>query len=145
MNGFVLDTVGYLDLRDHGLPQVAELLMRKLDRPVAPIGAASQEREFVVTFGLKMEDLEATELPSDAPSDVPILYEWIIDDLVCRLTSGRSAAHPGDRRLRALGRRSVCVWALLGNSKGALCFGEMEWWDLLELVPYEDLYGSCVG
>ena len=141
----LLDTVGYLDLRDHELPQVAELLMRKLDRPVGPIGAASQERELVVTFGLKMEDLEATELPADASSDVPMLYEWLIDDLVHRLTSEglpRIRVIEDSRTGETLSVRLGFAWE---PAKGALSFGEMEWWDLLELVPYEDLYGSCVG
>lgn len=141
----LLDTVGYLDLRDHELPQVAELLMSKLVRRVGSTSAASQERELVATFGLKMEELDATELPVDAPSNVPAVYDWIVNDLVHRLTGEGLPRVRVIEDLRTGETLSVRLGFAWEPERGPLSFGEMEWWDLLELAPYEDLYGSYSG
>ena len=138
----LLDTVGYLDLRDLGLPRVADILIRKLEVPAVAISTVSQEQEWVVTFGLNIEDLKQVKLPAGAPSEVPMLYDWLIDDLVNRLIQGRLPRTRVIEDLRTgetLSVRLGCAWE---PAKGALDFGEMEWWDLLELTPYEDVYGN---
>ena len=123
----LLDTVGYLDLRDLGLPRMADILIRKLEVPAVAISTVSQEQEWVVTFGLNIEDLEQVNLPAGAPSEVPMLYDWLIDDLVNRLIQGRLPRTRVIEDLRTgetLSVRLGCAWE---PAKGALDFGELEW------------------
>ena len=80
------DTVSYLDLRELALDHVADILIRKLDGAKATPGTKPAKGDWVVTFGLSMEDLHAHELPADAPSDTPRLYDWLADDLIERLS-----------------------------------------------------------
>ena len=139
------DTVGYLDLRDIGLGNVADILIRKLESSTTKIGTGAEKGEWVVTFGLKMEDLDGHELPPDAPSDTPWLYDWLTEDLMKRLAQGSLSPARIIEDLRTGETLSVRLSFVWDPSKGALDFGEMAWWDLLELSPYDAIYGNDEG
>ena len=135
------DTVSYLDLRELALDHVADILIRKLDGAKATPGTKPAKGDWVVTFGLSMEDLHAHELPADAPSDTPRLYDWLADDLIERLTQ-RTALETmrvtEDLRTgETLNVRLKFTW---DPGRGALDFGDLAWWELLELQPYAAIY-----
>ena len=135
-------TVGYLDLRSIKLDEVSDILIGKFGSSTGQAGTGSKKGEWVVTFGLKMEDLDGQDLPRDAPSDTPWLYDWLTDDLMKRLTHGSlSSAHivEDSRAGETLSVRLSFIW---DPSKGALDFGDIAWWDLLELSPYSAIYGG---
>lgn len=136
------DTIGYLDLRDIELDKVADILIRKLNSSITKIGTGSEKGEWVVTFCVKMEDLDGQELPPDAPSDTPWLYDWLTEDLMKRLAQGSFSAARIIEDLRTGETLSVRLDFFWDPSKGALDFGEMAWWDLLELSPYDAIYGD---
>ena len=136
------DTAGYLDLRDIGLGNVADILIRKLESSTIKINTGSEKGEWVVTFGLKTEDLDGLELPPDAPSDIPWLYDWLTEDLIKRLAQGSLSAASIVEDLRTGETLSVRLSFMWDPSKRELDFGDMAWWDLLELSPYDAIYGN---
>ena len=138
----LLDTVCYLDLRVIGLEEVADLLIRKLQGSTASVCTGSNKGEWVVTFGVNMDDLLAEELPTDAPSKTPWLYDWLIEDLVNRLTQGVLSAARVVEDLRTGEMLSVRLMFTWDPSEGPLDFGEVAWWELLELLPYDAVYGD---
>ena len=139
------DTVGYLDLRNSGLAKVADILMRKLKASTSNAGSASEKGEWVATFGLKLEDLDGEELPPDAPSNTPWLYDWLTEDLMKRLSEGALSAARITEDLRDGEALSVRLSFMWNPSMGSLDFGEMGWWEVLELCPYDEIYGNGNG
>ena len=141
----LLDTVCYLDLRRMELREVANILIGKLVASTSPSEVSPRTRKWVVTFGLLMGNLEEAELPVAAPNRVPMLYDWLTEELVDRL--GRTSLSQirvieDSRDGETLSVRLGFDWDV---SKGAMDFGDMGWWDLLELAPYEDIYGPIDG
>ena len=141
----LLDTVCYLDLRRMELREVANILIGKLVASTSPSEVSPRARKWVVTFGLLMGNLEEAELPVAAPNRVPMLYDWLTEELVDRL--GRTSLSQirvieDSRDGETLSVRLGFDWDV---SKGAMDFGDMGWWDLLELAPYEDIYRPIDG
>ena len=66
------DTVCYLDLRTMELAEVANILISKLEAFTDSNEAGTQDREWVATFGVLLENLRNEELPEDAPRDLPV-------------------------------------------------------------------------
>ena len=134
------DTVGYLDLRDIELSIVADILVRKLASSKRKIGTGSEAGEWVVTLGLKMEDVNGYELPPDAPLDTPWLSDWLTADLMKRLAKGSLMAARIIEDSRTGETLSVRLSFMWDPSKVALDIGEIAWWELLELSPYNAVY-----
>ena len=139
------DTVGYLDLRCMRLEEVADILVRKLEASQGKFDTSVKKGEWVATFGLRLEDLDEQELPQEAPSDTPWLYQWLTDDLMKQLAHGSLSSAQVIEDLRTGETLSVRLSFVWDPSKGALDFGEMAWWDLLELSPYDAIYGGEKG
>ena len=137
------ETVCYLDLRHMGLREVADFLFQKLASSTAESACLSQPQDWVATFGLSMDDLEGAVLSSEAPSDYATLCDWLTEELMNRLTH-TPLENIRDIRvvedLRSGETLSVRVRFVWNPSKGALHFGDMGWWELLELLPYDELY-----
>ena len=136
------DTVSYLDLRCTGLKEVADLLFQKLERSREQDVQLQRTQDWVVTFGLSMDDLEGEGLPPEAPSEVVRLYDWLTDELLNRLSQTPLAPVQiveDSRNGETLSVRLSFAWA---PSKGPLDFGDMGWWQLLELAPFDDIYGE---
>ena len=140
------DTVCYLDLRNMEMEKVANILYDKLERFKRPIDIDHETQEWVVTFGLMIEGLEEEgALPSDAPSEVPALCEWLIEELVVRLRGvslSRMRVVEDSRAGETLSVRLSFLWEPTG---GPLDFGDLGYWDLLELAPFDDIYGDNNG
>lgn len=136
------DTVGYLDIRDIGLEDVADILMAKLEGSKTKAGSRSTKGEWIVTFGLNLEELDWEEMPTDAPSHTPWLYEWLREDLMKRLSEGSLSAAQiteDSRNGETMGVRLAFMW---DPAEGSLDFGDMGWWEILELCPYDAIYGG---
>lgn len=135
------DTVCYLDLREMELAEVANVLIAKLEASIVSREATTQGRKWVATFGVLLEKLRVEELPANAPADLPMLYDWLTEDLMDRLdrTSMLHVRMLDDLRDgEQLSIRLGFEWDL---SKEALNFGDRGWWELLELVPHEEIFG----
>ena len=139
------DTVCYLDLRSVKLCEVADILFRKLEASAVVSGRAARSCHWIVTFGLLMETLGELELPAGAPVEVPTLYDWLTKDLVNRFARQSLTQARVIEELRTGETLSVRLGFAWNPSRGALDFGDLEWWELLELVPYEDVYGKADG
>ena len=138
----LLDTVSYLDLRSTGLEEVADLLFQKLESSLEQDVRFQGPQDLAATFGLLMDDLEGEALPPEAPSEVVRLYDWLTDELLNRLAQTPLAPVRivGDSRNGET--LSVSLSFAWDPSKGPLEFGDMGWWQLLELVPFEDIHGE---
>jgi len=131
-------TVGHIDLRHHSVEEVAELLLEKLT------GArAAEVTHWVAAFGILVEEvLISGELPPSAPTDYPHLCDWLAADLLARLR----ASPVKDPRLTEDSRNgetfSVRVAFHWKPQAGPLEFGALDWWDLLEVLPFDRVYQS---
>lgn len=136
------DNVGYLDLRGRCLNEVAELLLDKLGGARVAMTLPQREQNWVATFGLLIEKLSTEELPPEAPSDYARLCNWLTEELLRRLsqtslTDLRIIEDARDGETYSI--RMSFEW---DPSIGPLDFGEMGWWELLELLPYSQLSKS---
>lgn len=132
-------TVGYVDLRQHSIEEVAALLMEKL------AGARSAGvTNWVATFGILVQEvLNSGELPPTAPTDYPHLCDWLAEDLLARL-SRSSATNPwlseDSRNGETFSVRVVFHWK---PQERPLEFGTLDWWDVLEVLPYDRVYEAA--
>ena len=136
-------TVSYMDLRQYTVNQVADLLIEKLGDPTVAMTRTHREQSWVATFGLLIHDvLESEDLPPEVPTDYARLCDWLTKDLERRL-SLTSLATPrlteDARNGETFSLRMAFEWS---PSKSPLEFGEMGWWELLELIPYDQVYDS---
>ena len=103
---------------------------------------------WVATFGLAIEELlENWELPPSAPRGYPIplqyvyLCDWLEKDLDERLRAGpiKEFSYPeaSQRTGETLSVRIAFKWR---PTEEPLDFGELEWWEVLEVVPFEQVY-----
>ena len=136
------DNVGYLDLRGRCLNEVAELLLDKLGGERVAMSPPQHEQNWVATFGLLIEDLSTEELPPEVPSDYARLCDWLSEELLGRLNQ----IPLSDLRIFEDARDgetySVRITFEWDPSNSQLDFGEMGWWELLELLPYSKLSKS---
>ena len=71
------------------LEEVANILYDKLESAKGPVDIDHKRQQWVVAFGLIMEDLEEEEaLPRDAPTEVPALYEMVNRGISSTIESG---------------------------------------------------------
>ena len=134
------DAICYLDLRTMELVEVADVLIAKLGTAIDPSEGEPEDREWVATFGMRLETIEEDELSESAPSDFPMLYDWLTEDLLNQL----SRTSMSDVQVLEDLRNGECLSVRLGFewdlSKEALNFGDMGSWELLELAPYNEFY-----
>ena len=140
----LLDTVGYVGLRRRSVNKVADLLIEKLGGSADALARQLGEQTWVAAFGLLIQDLlDSEDLPPGAPSGYARLCDWLTEDL-----EGRLARTPlGDPRLTEDARngetfslRVAFEWAPF---KGPLEFGGLGWWELLELLPHDQVYDAA--
>ena len=140
----LLDTVAYIDLRSHSVNEVADLLIEKLGGSIGAMARICGEQTWVATFGLLIQDiLDSEALPLEAPSGYANLCDWLTEDLESRLAR-TSLANPrlteDARNGETFSLRVAFEW---GKSKGPMEFGDLGWWELLELLPHDQVYDSA--
>jgi hypothetical protein len=136
------ETVGYVDLRQHSVDEVVETLSDKRRAEVMIKGAYLARETWVATFGLVIEDvMEAGVLPESAPEDYPSLCDWLEDDLIRRLReapiSNPRFAEASARTGETLSVRVAFEWV---PRRDALSFGELPWWEVLEVLPWGEVH-----
>lgn len=129
----------YIDLRKEGLLDAAEIMMRKL-RDIYPTEEVTVPKVWVATFGLIIEEiLENYELPHSVPRDYPHLCDWLKKDLMDRLSKTSEALRllEDARDGEALSVRVGFKW---DPEKYPLDFGDIGWWEFLELAEFNEIY-----
>jgi len=138
--------VGYVDLRCCSVQEAADLLIEKLGGAQAALARQLAEQTWVAAFGVLMGCLENSgDLPPEAPSDYPTLCDWLTEDLMARLARAplKNPRFTEDARSgETLSVRVAFEWC---PSEGPVEFGGLDWWELLELLPYAEVYGSANG
>ena len=137
------DTLCYLDLRYHPVSEVADLLIEKLGGSTAVMARQLGEQTWVAAFGLLTQDLlDCEHIPPEVSSSYAKLCDWLTEDLKGRLAR-TSLANPrvteDARNGETFSLRMAFEW---GPSKGPLQLGDLGWWELLELRPYDQVYYS---
>ncbi len=132
--------VGFLDLRTEPIDSVVDVLMRKLRDLTAPVAQHLPDK-WIVTFGLVVQELlERWKLPSWAPRDYPSLCNWLERDLETRLAQAALkdfAITEDARNGETLSVRVSFSWA---PGAEPLHFGSLDWWEVLEVLPLEEVY-----
>lgn len=129
-------TIGYVDLRKHEIDDVANLLFEKLR------GAARTKVVYwVATFGLLIEDVIGSgNLPTTAPSYYPHLCDWLAEDLLTRLKDSSISnirIVEDSRNGETFSVRIAFEWK---TQEVPLDFGVLDWWEVLEVLPYHHVY-----
>ena len=136
------DTIRYIDLNRISLDKAVDCLVSKLLISTTSTPDGPRVQDWVAAFGILMENLEDEPMPPGAPRDYAHLCDWLIGDLMDRLkeTSLRKLRIAEDARNgETLSVRVSFEW---NPTEGALDFGELEWWELLELLPYDEVYSE---
>jgi hypothetical protein len=134
-------SVVYLDLREVSLEQAAEGLAGKCaPRPRRASGRSC----LVATFGVVVDDLlERGVLPEGVPREYPFLSDWLEEDLLYRLSR---APITNVQMTEASSRDGECLSVRVSFEwdphSGALHFGALDWWETLEVAPYDEIYPS---
>jgi hypothetical protein len=134
-------SVRYLDLRKVSLQEAAEVLA---DKCAAKPRRAAGPYCLVATFGLVVDDLlEHEALPEGVPRQYPLLCDWLEEDLLSRLSrtsiSNVQKTEASSREGECLSVRVSFEW---DPDSGPLNFGALDWWETLEVAPFEDIYPS---
>ena len=131
--------VVYIDVRKEGLLGTAEIMMTKL-RDIYPAEEVTVPKVWVATFGLIVEDIfENYELPPSIPRDYAHLCDWLEKDLMDRLS--KTSIEP--LRLLEDSRDGETLSARVGfkwdSDKYPLDFGDIHWWDVLEIDAFNEI------
>jgi len=129
-------TIGYIDLRKHSIDEVADLLIEKLT------GQTKMEVvHWVATFGLLIDDvLKSVDFPPTAPTYYPHLCDWLAKDLLTRLQESSISdvlMVEDSRNGETFSVRIEFEWK---PQEMPLDFGVLEWWEVLEVLPYDQVY-----
>ncbi len=132
--------VVYIDVRKEGLLGTAEIMMTKL-RDIYPAEEVTVPKVWVATFGLIIEDIfKNYELPPSVPRDYAHLCDWLKKDLMDRLS--KTSIKPlrlleDSRDGEALSVRVGFKW---DPDKYPLDFGDIHWWEVLEIDAFNKIY-----
>jgi hypothetical protein len=130
----------YIDLRKEGFLGTAEIIIRKL-RDIYPIKEVTVPKVWVATFGLIIEDiLENYEFSLSVPREYPHLCDWFEKDLMDRLSKTSMEALKLLEDSRDGETLSVRVKFKLDPDKQPFDFGNIGWWELLELDDFNEIY-----
>jgi len=134
--------VVYIDVRKEGLLDTAEIIMRKL-RDIYPTEEATVPKVWVATFGLIIEGIfENYEFPPSIPRDYAPLCDWLEKDLMNRLSKisiETSRLLEDSRDGETLSVRVGFKW---DPDKYPLDFGDIYWWEVLEIDVFNKVYSN---
>lgn len=128
--------VGYIDMRQFSVDDTAALLLDKL-RATHRV----EITHWAATFGLLVEHvLSSPQLPPTVPFDYPHLCDWLAENLIARLTRssiGNPKLTDDSRNGETFSVRVAFNW---DPKDGPLQLSAPEWWDVLEILPYDQVY-----
>jgi hypothetical protein len=133
--------VGYLDLREYSTDEVVEILYEKRRSEVV-LKVAYEPVTWVATFGILVQEvLTSGLLHKSVPKDYPNLCDWLESDLMDRLRhapiNNPRFTEASERNGETLSVRIAFEWV---PHRDALNFGELVWWEVLEVVPWRNIY-----
>jgi len=135
------DDVAYLDLREYTVKEVAQILADKLLWPEIGLPVHLASNEWVATFGVLIHELVSDpDLPADAPKQYPLLCDWLEQDLMARLESllfENQHMMESGRNGETLSVRVAFDW---NPGHAPLEFGDLGWWEVLEVLPLGPVY-----
>ncbi len=130
----------YIDLRKEGLIRTAEMMLRKL-RDIYPTEEATVPKVWVATFGIVIDELiKNYELPSSVPHSYVSLCDWLEIDLMKRLSRLSLEALTILEDSRDGEAFSIRVGFKWNPDKCPLDFGDIGWWEILEIAEFERIY-----
>lgn len=137
---------GFVDLREETIISAAEVLMEKLTAHF-PKRMRKLPEMWVATLGLVVDEvLENWSLPASIPREYAHLCDWLEEDLQERLHKAPikdfdlpEASH---RNGEALSVRITFHWS---PSDDPLDFGNLQWWEVLQILPFEEVYPGQDG
>ena len=134
------DTIGYIDLRQMSLRNAAICLLEKLTTSGLPEVQQPTDSRMIVCFGMMMESLDLESIPKDVDRTYAYLCDWLIDELRQQLEQSHGYGFQvveDSRDSESLSVRLCFSWK---PDSGALDLRSPRCWDLLELLPYEEVY-----
>lgn len=134
----LVSQVAYLDLSTCPIDEAAKILVEKLTGP-----RREEISRWTATFGLAIGTLfESQLLPQSVPTYYPLLCDWLSDDLINHLRTSQvqNAKIVDDARDgETFSIRIAFDWT---PKEGPLQFGEPAWWEVLEVLPYDQVYSD---
>ena len=135
------NTIGYVDLRELSIPEIAALMVERIDMPAAiPLHAQASE-VWVAAFGVLPEDLDEEDLP-ELPNTYASACDWLQQDLMARLSQASLSGlriTEDSRNGETFGVRVRFSWK---EGDPLPDFSRLGHWRLLEVVPYCDVYSA---
>jgi hypothetical protein len=131
----------YINLRKVGINSAVDILMEKLRENQNEKNIVSPTI-WIATFGVVIEEVfENWELPSGVPKEYPLLCDWLIKDLMARLSESELISEVNfledSRTGESLSVRISFKW---DPDKLPLDFGIIGWWEVLEVEEFEKIY-----
>lgn len=149
----------YIDLQKEGLLSTAKIIVEKL-RPSleerlsrlytgkklkGPIGIYVPT-VWIATFGVAIENLlKSPELLPFAPRDYASLCDWLEKDLIDRVSNSPIKRYKLIEDLRTGETLSIRIVFEWDPVKEPFDFGDIGWWEILEIAEFEDIYPSQSG
>ena len=142
----ISENVGYLDLREYSIDEIVDILFQKYRDEVGFKAAYLKTETWIATFGLIVDDVLLSDiLPEGVPQDYASLSDWLENDLIVRLQKASinnpRFTEPSERNGETLSVRVAFEWI---PHQDALNFGNLQWWEVLEVLPYHHIYKEPV-
>jgi len=139
----------YIDLRKEGIHSTVNTIIEKIKQPppyepyaigafYAPIMPPSAPTHWIATFGVTIEHL-LTELPSSAPTDYVSLCDWLEKDLMERLYRSSLKQYRFLEDMRTGETLSIRIGFEWDPEEQPLDFGDIGWWEVLEIAEHEEI------
>lgn len=134
------EDIVYIDLRKEGIFGSVDILIEKL-RQIYPIEEMIVPKVWVATFAVIIEDIfENYELPPSVPRDYAYLCDWLEKDLMNRLSKTSIEVLKLLEDSRDGETFSVRVGFKWDADKYPLDFGNIDWWQVLEIDEFNEIY-----
>ncbi len=134
------EDISYIDLRKKGIFRTVDIIFNKL-KEVYPIEEVIVPKVWVTTFGLVIDDIiENYKLPPSAPHDYPHLCDWLEKDLMNRLSKSQLETTYILEDSRDGETLSVRIGFKWDSNKNPLDFGNISWWEVLEITEFNEIY-----
>lgn len=142
LEGLESDLV-HINIRKEGIFSTADIICQKLCQHYKRM-KISAPKVWVATFGVAIHDiLGSNELPPHAPRDYVHLCDWLEKNLVERLSESPTR---NLRFLEASHRDGEALSVRIGfewdPQKCPLDFGNIGWWEVLEIDEFEEVYSG---
>jgi hypothetical protein len=135
------DDRAYIGLRKVGTLNAAHILFEKL-ASIYPQAEKVASNIWVTTFGIHViEFMQSEYIPEEAPKEYISLCDWLERDLFNRMRRSKigkfTLPEPTQRTGETLSVRIAFKW---NPEDRPLDFGELAWWEVLEVAEFGEIY-----